>query len=87
MDHLIKPHGGILQNLLVDEPRATALKSQACSPDGAKRNPGIAGATGGFPRISLSLHAGYPLSLDHPAPRPRLRVLQVETLGGKQWTI
>src|SRR4030067_1523089 len=26
MDHLIKPHGGVLRNLLVDEARATQLK-------------------------------------------------------------
>ena len=29
MDHLIKPYGGILQNLLVDEPRATQLKKDS----------------------------------------------------------
>lgn len=29
MDHLIKPHGGILQNLLVDEPRAAQLKKDS----------------------------------------------------------
>jgi sulfate adenylyltransferase len=29
MDHLIKPHGGILQNLLVDEQRTTALKKES----------------------------------------------------------
>ena len=29
MDHLIKPHGGVLRNLLVDEARATQLKKDA----------------------------------------------------------
>src|SRR3990167_5956054 len=29
MDHLIKPYGGILQNLLVDEPHATQLKKDS----------------------------------------------------------
>ena len=29
MDHLIKPHGGVLRNLLVDEARAAQLKKDA----------------------------------------------------------
>src|SRR4030067_3056934 len=29
MDHLIKPHGGVLRNLLVDEASATQLKKDA----------------------------------------------------------
>ena len=49
------------------DPNATTLSAdsaaiQGCSLDGAKRNPGMDGATGEFPRISLSLHAGYSLS-------------------------
>jgi len=48
------------------DPNATTLSAdsaaiQGCSLDGAKRNPGMDGATGEFPRISLSLHAGYSL--------------------------
>ena len=34
-------------------------ETPACSPDGAQRNPGTGAVADRFPRISLSLHAGY----------------------------
>ncbi|SRR5712692_5050136 len=58
----------------VSDPHGTTLSvdsvaTQVCSPDGAERNPGMDGAVGGLPRISLSLHAGYSL---HLSPRRRI---------------
>jgi hypothetical protein len=46
------------------------------SPDGAQRNPGQDDITERFPRISLSLHAGYWLRLCCPGAVPRSKALK-----------
>ncbi len=53
-----EPHGTVLS--------VNSVATQVSSPDGAERNPGMDGAVGGLPRISLSLHAGYSSLLSPP---------------------